>query len=226
MSPVNCSTGWPAPPAGPPIQGTPLSPFEVFHRILGGHGIVAADAHLHLPVVALGQRDEIRVRILALGDLGLHLLAGLGGELHGLLGLEQRVLEQVVEPGIGALQDQRRQCRDGRRRGRRHRIHHVVDPGLDVVQGVGHREHRIELAAAVAEPELGRAAEGHRHHRGIRRRGDRLRPTDLVVPETVLRRALRRRGPQPTLRVANRTTSAARCRLWLAGLLMAGTQSS
>jgi len=61
---------------------------------------------------------------------------------------------------------------------------------LYVVQGIGHREHRIELAAAVAETELGRAAECHRHYRGVRRPRDRLSATDLVVPETVLRRGL------------------------------------
>ena len=58
-----------------------------FDRILGGHRVVAADAHLQFPVIALGERDQIGIGILALGDLGLHLLAGLGGQLHGLLGL-------------------------------------------------------------------------------------------------------------------------------------------
>ena len=74
--------------------------------IFRGHRIVATDPHLNLPVIALGQGDQVGIGILALGNLCLHLLTpGLGGQLHGLLGLEQGVLEHVVKPGIGTLQN-------------------------------------------------------------------------------------------------------------------------
>ena len=75
------------------------------HGRFGGHGIVAAQAHLPFPVVTLGHGDEIGIGILALGDRGLHLLAGFRGKLQGLFGLEQGVLEQIVEPRVGTLED-------------------------------------------------------------------------------------------------------------------------
>ena len=159
-------------------------------RVLCGHGVVAADPHLEFPVVALGQGDEIGIGILTLGDLSFHLLARLGGELHCLFGLKQRILEHVVEPGVGPLQNERRQRRDSSTRRGGHGVQHVVYTGTNVVQRISNRRDRIELATTVTETELCRTAQGHRDYRGIGRCRDRLRTTDLVVPETVFRRCL------------------------------------
>ena len=169
MSPVNSSTGCPDSSGLPADPGHTVVAIAALDGRLRGHRIIAADTHLQLPVVALGERDQIGVGVLALGDLGLHLLAGLGGQLHGLLGLQQGVLEEIIEPGIGALQDQRRQRGNGGARRNRHGGHHAVDPGADVVQGVGDRRDGIELAAAIAHPQLGRTAERYRRDRRVRR---------------------------------------------------------
>ena len=110
--------------------------------------------------------------------------------MHGFLCLQQSVLEHVVEAGIGALQDQRRECGNrGTGRGR-HRVHHVVDTGTDVVQRIGHGRHGVEFAAAITQPQLRRAAQGNGYHRRVGRRRYRLCPTDFVIPEAVFRRPL------------------------------------
>jgi len=160
-------SGAPGLPADP---GHAIVPVSGLDGVLGGYRIITTNAHLELPVIAFGQRDEIGIGILALGDLGLHLLTGLGRQLHGLLGLQQRILEHVVEARIGALQDQRRECGNrGTGRGR-HGVHHVVDAGTDIVQRIGHGGHGVEFAAAITQPQLRRAAQGNGYHRRIGRR--------------------------------------------------------
>ena len=71
-------------------------------------------------------------------------------------------------------------CRSG------HSRHHVIDTGTDVIQGVGHRGHWIEFAAAVAEPQLSGSAQGDGDYCGVGRYRDRFCSADFVVPQTVL----------------------------------------
>ena len=82
----------------------------------------------------------------------LHLFAGFGGQLHGFFGFDEGILKEIVQAGIGSLQNQSRQGGYGAGGGCRHGVHHVVDTGTDVVQGIGNRRHRIELAATVPKP--------------------------------------------------------------------------
>ena len=76
-------------------------------------------------------------------------------------------------------------------RRRRHGVHHVVDAGSDVVQGIGDRGHGIELGTAITQAELRGAAQGNGYDRGVGRSRYRLRPADLVVPKAVFCWALR-----------------------------------
>ncbi len=72
-------------------------------------------------------------QVLTLRNFCVHLLTEFGGLLHGPLDLEQGILGQVVESGIGTLQNQHRK-RSTSHRG--HCTYHVVDTGADIIQRV------------------------------------------------------------------------------------------
>ena len=122
-----------------------------FHRRLGGDRIIAPHTHLDFPVITFGQGNEISIGIFTLGDFGLHLLTGLRRQFHGFFRFQQGVLKQVIQTGIGPLEDEGGQGGDGTGGRCCHRVHHVIDTRGNIVERVGDRCHGIKLAAAVTQ---------------------------------------------------------------------------
>ena len=159
-----------------------IQPWDPAATVSGGHVFLClddinADARFLFPRFTLGEALVVVVRILAGLDLGLHLLARFVGELDGDFGLPGIGLEQLIEAGLGALQQVQGQRGDAG-------ADHPREGGSDRGKFAHDRFEggpEIELAAGVVQARRAGQAEANGGGRGVGRSRGGVAAAQAVV---------------------------------------------